>query len=75
MKQKRTIIYTAEQRYAILAVAEAGADLRRARAEEGKARERAKTAVERALTLGIHYKELEGLPQSFTYRVLKKIAA
>ncbi len=75
MKQERTIIYTAEQRYAMLAVEEAGRALTEARANLSDATEEARSAVERALRLGIHYKELKGLSRSFTYRVLTKIAA
>lgn len=72
---QRTILYTAEQQAAMNAVIEAGQALAEARASAEQATVDARRAVEHALLLGIHYKELRGLSQSFTYRVLKTLAA
>lgn len=74
-KQPRTILYTEEQQKAMREVYIAGVDLARARTDLEEATAYAREKVEEALLLGIHYKELKGLSQSFTYRVLKKIAA
>lgn len=72
---RRLIMYTEEQRAAIAAVADAGRALDEARAATAAATNEARAAVRHALTLGIHYKELRGLSQSFTYRVLSDMRA
>jgi hypothetical protein len=70
---KRTILYTPEQVGAMLQVTQAGQELDAARERVAVATVEAKRATERALSLGIHYKELQGLPYSFTYRVLREM--
>ena len=73
MARPRKIIYTPEQEDAMEAVYEAGIRLYEARIDVANATRHAQQAVRDALLLGIHYKELRGLSQSFKYRVLKSL--